>query len=33
MAEVETQCLFYAEREIIIDCVKLKEGRKDLIKK
>ena len=31
MAEVETQRLYYAERETIIDCVELK--RKDLRKK
>jgi len=29
---VETQCLYYAEREIIIDCVELNK-RKDLSKK
>ena len=32
MAEVETQCLYYAEREIVIDCAELKK-RKDLRKK
>ena len=27
IAEVETEYLYYAEREIMIDCVKLKEGK------